>query len=176
MKNQEFKIDTESGVVVFCQKSHGRVFTSKTKASDKDVFNVGIGQLITMKRNEIAIRKVDIQSMLDVAEKCRQLAKESEGSTAQKLYSYFVQIACDKVNMSRNHIKELKTDLDTLYNGTFEVKPYAEIIEDHKIIRNGSDEEKKEVFKHPYAVPSEIMDGTHIFDIAGGTVVLKPVE
>lgn len=176
MKNQEFKIDAEAGIVVFCQKSHGNVFISKTKVSEKDKFNIGIGQLITMKRNEIEIRKADIKSMLTVADECKDLAYIHSGSTARKLYSNFAQIAAEKVSMSRNHIRELKQDLETLYNGTYEVKPYAEILESHKVIRNGSEEDKAELFKKPYAVPKEIVDGTHMFEIVGGTVKLKPIE
>ena len=79
MKNQEFKIDTKSSVVVFCQKSHGRVFTSKSKADSIENFNVGIGQLIAMKRNEIKIRKVDIESMQKVISECQTKAKENKG-------------------------------------------------------------------------------------------------
>ena len=173
MKNQEFKIDTKSGVVVFCQKSHGRVFTSKSKADSIENFNIGIGQLIAMKRNEIKIRKVDIESMQKVVEECRAKADEHKGSTAHKMYANFVQLAVDKVKMSYNHIRELKEDLDTLYNGTYIVKPYAEILEDHKKIRKGSEKDKEEVFKQPYAVPQEIMDGTHIFDVEHGSAVIK---
>lgn len=176
MKNQEFKIDTEAGIVVFCQKSHGKTFISKTKVSEKDKFNVGIGQLIAMKRNEIAIRKSDINSMLAVVDECNDLAFLHNGTTGQKLYSNFAQIAAEKVSMSRNHIRELKQDLETLYNGTYDVKPYAEILEEHKVIRNGNDEKKKELFKHPYAVPQEIVDGTHMFEIVGGSAVLKAIE
>ena len=176
MKNQEFKIDAEAGIVVFCQKSHGRVFISKTKVSEKDNFNIGIGQLITMKRNEIEIRKADIKTMQIVADECKELAILHDGSTGQKLYSNFAQITAEKISMSRNHIRELKEDLETLYNGTYDVKPYAEILENHKTIRNGSDEEKAELLKKPYTVPKEIVDGTHMFEIVGGTVTLKPIE
>ena len=38
MKNQEFKIDVDSRVVVFSQKSHGRLVTSKAKADKNDGF------------------------------------------------------------------------------------------------------------------------------------------
>lgn len=173
MKNQEFKIDTKSGVVVFCQTSHGRVFTSMSKADSIENFNIGIGQLIAMKRNEIKIRKVDIESMKKVVAECRAKAEEYKGSTAHKLYANFVQLAVDKVKMSYNHIRELKEDLDTLYNGTYIVKPYAEILADHQKIRKGTAEDKEEVFKQPYAVPQEIMDGTHIFELIGGSAAIK---
>lgn len=176
MKNQEFKIDTKSGVVVFCQKSHGRVFTSKSKADSIENFNIGIGQLIAMKRNEIKIRKVDIESMQKVVSECQTKAKENKGTTASKLYANFVQMAMDKVKMSYNHIRELKEDLDRLYNGTYIVKPYAEILADHKKVRNGTAEDKEDVFKHPYAVPQEIVDGTHIFDVVNGSAVIKPIH
>lgn len=173
MKNQEFKIDTESGVVVFCQKSHGRVFTSKSKVDSIENFNIGIGQLIAMKRNEIKIRKVDIESMQRVVVECRTKANKYKGSTAHKMYANFVQLAVDKVKMSYNHIRELKEDLDALYTGTYIVKPYAEILEDHKKIRKGSEKDKEEVFNQPYAVPQEIIDGTHIFAIEHGSAVIK---
>lgn len=176
MKNQEFKIDTKAGVVVFCQNSHGKQITSKSKADDVKNFNIGIGQLIAMKRNEIKIRKIDIQSMLEVVSECKAQALLHKGTTAQKLYSNFVQLACDKVNMSYNHIRELKEDLDTLYKGTYDVKPYAEIMKEHTVVRKGSDDEKKAVFKKPYAVPQEIVDGTHIFDIVNGSAVIKPIS
>lgn len=176
MKNQEFKIDTKSGVVVFCQKSHGRVFTSKSKADSIENFNIGIGQLIAMKRNEIKIRKVDIESMQKVVAECQAKAKEHKGTTASKLYVNFVQMAMDKVKMSYNHIHELKDDLDTLYRGEYIVKPYAEILADHKRIRKGTAEDKAEVFKQPYAVPQEIIDGSHIFDIVNGGAVIKPIH
>lgn len=176
MKNQEFKIDTKSGVVVFCQKSHGRVFTSKSKADSIENFNIGIGQLIAMKRNEIKIRKVDIESMQKAVEECKRQIKAHSGTTAAKLYANFVQIGSDKVNMSYNHIRELKEDLDTLYKGTYIVKPYAEILADHKKIRRGTAEDKEEVFKQPYAVPQEIIDGTHIFDVVNGCAVIKPIN
>lgn len=73
MKNQEFKIDVDSRVVVFSQKSHGRLITSKAKADEKDDFNIGIGQLIAMKKNEIEIRKIDIKSMIKVSERLKEL-------------------------------------------------------------------------------------------------------
>lgn len=176
MKNQEFKIDAKSGVVVFCQKSHGRVFTSKSKADSIDNFNIGIGQLIAMKRNEIKIRKVDIESMQKAVEECKSKISVHRGTTAAKLYANFVQIGCDKINMSYNHIRELKEDLDALYKGTYIVKPYDEILVDHKKIRKGSDKDKEEVFKQPYAVPQEIMDGTHIFEVVNGSATIKPIK
>lgn len=175
MKNQEFKIDTEAGIVVFCQESHGNVFISKTKVSEKDKFNIGIGQLITMKRNEIKIRKADIQSMLGVLDDCNYFAINNYGTTAQKLYSNFAQITAEKIRMSRNHIRELKEDLETLYNGTYDIKPYTEILEDHKKIRNGV-KEKEDLLKRPYTVPKEIADGTHMFEIVNGSAKLKPIE
>lgn len=176
MKNQEFKIDTKSGVVVFCQKSHGHVFTSKSKADSIENFNIGIGQLIAMKRNEIKIRKVDIESMQKVVAECQAKVKEHNGTSASKLYANFVQIGCDKINMSYNHIRELKEDLDTLYKGTYIVKPYTEILADHKKISKGAAKDKAEVFKQPYAVPQEIIDGSHIFDFVNGGAVIKPIH
>lgn len=179
-KNQEFRIDAEAGVVVFLQKSHGKVFSSITKASSEDKFNIGIGQLITMKRNEIAIRKVDIKSMLLALEDCKASSKHYEGTTAHKLFMNFTQIVTDKINMSRNHIRELRNDLDALYNGTYEVKPYAEIIEEHKkvrnMIKNGDKNSVSEIISGKYSVPTEIIEGTHIFDFEKGKVVLKAVE
>ena len=78
--------------------------------------------------------------------------------------------------MSYNHIRELKEDLDRLYNGTYIVKPYAEILGDHKKVRNGTAEDKEAVFKHPYAVPQEIVDGTHIFDVVNASAVINPIH
>lgn len=176
MKNQDFKIDAEAGVVVFCQKAHGRVFTSKSKADRIENFNVGIGQLIAMKRNEIDIRKVDIQSMNDVLEDCQRMGKYYRGTTGSKLFSNFVQITSDKIKMSYNHIRELKSDLKALYEGTYIVKPYAEILADRQKVRKGSEEEKAEVFSQPYAVPQEIMDGTHEFYLVGGSVGIRPID
>jgi len=167
MKNQEFKIDAEAGIVVFCQKSHGNVFISKTKVSEKDNFNIGIGQLIAMKRNEIDIRKADIKSMLEVLEDCKSFANFYNGTSGGKLFGNFAQITTDKISMSRNHIRELKEDLETLYNGTYDVKPYDEILAERKQMR---------LVKKPYTVPKEIVDGTHIYEIVNGSAKLKRVE
>lgn len=174
MKNQEFRIDTEAGVVVFSQKAHDKMFVSKSKANSPSEFNIGIGQLIAMKRNEIEIRKVDIQSMLDVIKECENKLKDAHG-TAKKLWTNFIQLANDKVKMSQNHIRELKKDLDTLYKGTYTVKPYAEILEDHRVLRKGTEEEKTEIREKSYAVPSEIIDGTHIFEVENGSVTIKRI-
>ena len=167
MKNQEFKIDAKAGIVVFCQKSHGNVFISKTKVSEKDNFNIGIGQLIAMKRNEIDIRKADIKSMLEVLEDCKSFADFYKGTSGGKLFGNFAQITTDKISMSRNHIRELKEDLETLYNGTYDVKPYDEILAERKQMR---------LVKKPYTVPKEIVDGTHIYEIVNGSAKLKRVE
>lgn len=167
MKNQEFKIDAEAGIVVFCQKSHGNVFISKTKVSEKDKFNIGIGQLIAMKRNEIEIRKADIESMLEVLEACKSFADYYKGTSGGKLFGNFAQITAEKISMSRNHIRELKEDLETLYNGTYDVKPYAEILKERKQLS---------LVRKPYTVPKEIADGTHIYEIVNGSAKLKRVE
>lgn len=167
MKNQEFKIDAEAGIVVFCQKSHGNVFISKTKVSEKDNFNIGIGQLIAMKRNEIDIRKADIKSMLEVLEDCKENIDFYKGTSGCKLFGNFAQITSEKISMSRNHIRELKEDLETLYNGTYDVKPYDEIIKERKQLS---------LVRKPYTVPKEIVDGTHIYEIVNGSAKLKRVE
>ena len=173
MKNQEFKIDTKAGVVVFCQKAHGQVFTSKTKVDDIKNFNIGIGQLITMKKNEIAIRREDIKSMKDVVSECQMNADFYQGTTAGKLWTNFIQITTDKIKMSYNHIHELEDDLESLYNGTYITKPYAEVLTEHRAVRNGDENAKKEITRRPYVVPQEIVDGTHIYEIVGGGAKLK---
>ena len=172
MKNQEFKIDVDSRVVVFSQKSHGRLITSKAKADEKDDFNIGIGQLIAMKKNEIEIRKIDIKSMIKVSKRLKELSKIYNNETAHKLYVYYAQLTDDKIAMSRNHIKELKKDLKHLYEGTYMVKPYAEIVEERKTVRDGVDvETKNKILSEPYKVPKEIIDKTHIFEIKDGCIV-----
>lgn len=175
MKNQEFKIDTKAGVVVFCQKAHDKIFTSTAKADDIKNFNVGIGQLITMKRNEIAIRREDIKSMKSVVKVCQEHANKYIGSTAGKLYTNFSQIATDKIKMSYNHIHELEEDLECLYSGTYVTKPYEDVLAEHRLIRKGTDEEKAKVCRRPYVVPQEVVDGTHIYEIVDGTAKLKRV-
>ena len=67
MKNGEFSVDTKTGVVVFCQKAHGVSFISTSSEHNLENFNVGVGQLIAMKRNEIKIRKADIEEMETIA-------------------------------------------------------------------------------------------------------------
>ena len=172
MKNQEFKIDVDSRVVVFSQKSHGKIIVSKAKADEKDDFNIGIGQLIAMKKNEIEIRKIDIKSMIKVSEKLKELSKIYRNETANKLYTYYAQLTDNKISMSRNHIKELKDDLKHLYEGTYVVKPYDEIVSDRRTVRKCTDEDVKEkILSKPYAVPKEIVDKTHIFEIKNGGVV-----
>lgn len=171
MKNQEFKIDVDARVVVFSQKSHGKEFISTTKANTDDEFNIGIGQLIVMKKNEIEIRKADIKSMIKVSENCKKLAQENRYETAHKMYTYYAQLTDDKISRSRNHIIELKRDLKSLYEGTYDIKPYSEIVEMRKIARKGNNDEKSKVLKKPYAVPQEIIDRTHIFEIKDGGVV-----
>lgn len=172
MKNQEFKIDVDSRVVVFSQKSHGRLIVTTSKADEKIDFNIGIGQLIAMKRNEIEIRKIDIKSMIKASEKLKELSKIHNNETAHKLYVYYAQLTDNKIAMSRNHIKELKKDLRHLYEGTYMVKPYAEIVAERKIVCDGVDvEAKNKIFSEPYKVPKEIIDKTHIFEIKDGCVV-----
>lgn len=172
MKNQEFKINVDSRVVVFSQKSHGRLVTSKAKADKKDDFNIGIGQLIAMKKNEIEIRKIDIKSMIKVSERLKELSKTYNNETAHKLYVYYAQLTDNKIAMSRNHIKELKKDLRHLYEGTYMVKPYAEIVEERKTVRDGVDvEAKNKILSEPYKVPKEIINKTHIFEVKDGCVV-----
>ena len=176
MGNQEFKVDAKSGTVVFCQKSHDKVFVDKSKAVGTDEFNVGIGQLITMKRVEIAIRKEDIKSMKRVVEDCKYEFDFGD-APAKKLYSNFIQFACSKISMSRAHIHQLKKDLDSLYNKTYEVRPYAEIIEIRKEARKARKNNKsKGSYGGAYMVPKEIVDGTHMFEIVKGSVTLKPIE
>lgn len=175
MGNQEFKVDASSGTVVFCQKAHGVEFVAKSKAVGNDKFNVGIGQLIAMKRVEIAIRKEDIKAMNDVLVTGKYLV-DCNVNPAKKLYSNFVQFTCEKINMSRAHIRQLEKDLDALYNKTFEVRPYAEIIEIRKNARKECKNNKsKGRYDGPYMVPKEIVDGTHVFEIVKGSVTLKPV-
>ena len=55
----------------------------------KDDFNIGIGQLIAMKKNEIEIRKIDIKSMIKVSERLKELSKTYNNETAHKLYVYY---------------------------------------------------------------------------------------
>ncbi len=175
MGNQEFKVDAKSGTVVFCQKSHDKVFVAKSKAVGTDEFNVGIGQLITMKRVEIAIRKEDIKEMQRVANECKWHV-EMNDMAARKLWSNFAQFSCEKISMSRAHIKQLEKDLDALYNKTYEVRPYAEIIEIRKEARkNRKNNKSNGNYGGPYMVPKEIVDGTHMFEIVKGSVTLKPV-
>ena len=57
----------------------------------------------------------------------------------------------------------------------YDVKPYADIVEDHHIIRKGSEGSKQDVFKKTYAVPKEVIDGTHIFDIVNGGSIIIPI-
>lgn len=176
MGNQEFKVDAKSGTVVFCQKSHDKVFIAKSKAVGTDEFNVGIGQLITMKRVEIAIRKEDIKAMQRVANECKWQTELSE-MPAKKLWSNFVQFSCEKISMSRAHIKQLEKDLDSLYNKTYEVRPYAEILEIRKEARKVRKNNKsKGSYGGAYMVPKEIVDGTHMFEIVGGSVKLKAIN
>ena len=176
MGNQEFKVDAKSGTVVFCQKSHDNVFVAKSKAVGTDEFNVGIGQLITMKRVEIAIRKEDIKAMQHVANECKWQTELNE-MPAKKLWSNFIQFSCEKISMSRAHIKQLEKDLDSLYNKTYEVRPYAEILEIRKEARKARKNNKsKGSYGGAYMVPKEIVDGTHMFDIINGSVTLKPIE
>ena len=174
MKNQEFKIDAEAGVVVFSQKAHDKMYTSKSKVDNIADFNVGIGQLIAMKRNEIEIRKDDIESMKDVAAQCEGMVNKTRG-IERKLWSNFLQLAHDKIRMSQNHIHELRTDLEALYNKTYVVKPYEEILAEHRTMRKGSDSEKDAMRNMPCAVPTEIVEGTHIYEIVQGSVKLKEV-
>ena len=52
------------------------------------------------------------------------------------------------------------------------VKPYAEIVEERKTVRNGVDvEAKNKILSEPYKVPKEIIDKTHIFEVKDGCVV-----
>ena len=176
MGNQEFKVDASSGTVVFCQKAHDKVFVAKSKAVGTDEFNVGIGQLITMKRVEIAIRKEDIKEMSRVVGECKWQLELSD-MPAKKLWSNFIQFSCEKISMSRAHIKQLEKDLDSLYNKTYEVRPYAEIIEIRKEARKARKNNKsKGFYGGAYMVPKEIVDGTHMFEIVNGSVTLKPIE
>lgn len=175
MKSQGFKIDAKSGVVVFFQLSHGKMFSSKAKVGDGDKFNVGIGQLIAMKRNEIAIRKKDIEDMQDMIDYLRIDIHANNDNIGAKLYSQFLQVVHDKIKKSYHHIHELEHDLETLYEGTYDVRPYDEIVKEHRIIRNGTPEEKAELLKKPYVVPKEIIDGTHIFDVEAGRIVIKEI-
>lgn len=176
MGNQEFKVDAKYGTVVFCQKSHDNVFVAKSKAVGTDEFNVGIGQLITMKRVEIAIRKKDINEMSHVVNECKWQLEMSD-MPAKKLWSNFIQFSCEKISMSRAHIKQLEKDLDSLYNKTYEVRPYAEILEIRKEARKARKNNKsKGSYSGAYMVPKEIVDGTHMFEIINGSVTLKPIE
>lgn len=178
MKNAEFKIDTKHGVVVVCQTTHGKNFTSVSKTNSLDKFNVGIGQLIALKRNQIAIRKNDIYDMEDVLETCKTSAEFSNG-TDKKLWSNFVQIASDKINMSRNHIRELKRDLKTLCEGTYDVKPYSEICEENKKIKKTYKPgigRTVECEIRNYCVPEEIMNGTHMYAFKNGSIDIVPIE
>lgn len=120
MKNGEFSVDTKTGVVVFCQKAHGVSFISTSSEHNLENFNVGVGQLIAMKRNEIKIRKADIDEMRKVVE---ELSKHSFTGVGRKLYTNFQQITHEKINASLNHIRELNQDLKSLYNGTYDKIP-----------------------------------------------------
>jgi hypothetical protein len=176
MGNQEFKVDASSGTVVFCQKAHGVEFVAKSKAVGNDKFNVGIGQLIAMKRVEIAIRKEDIKEMSKVVNECKWELGMSD-MPAKKLWSNFIQFSCEKISMSRAHIRQLEKDLDSLYSKTYEVRPYAEIIEIRKEARKARKNNKSNgSYGGAYMVPKEIVDGTHMFEIINGSVTLKPIE
>lgn len=167
MKNGEFKIDTKAGVVAFCQASHGKEFISTSKVEDLTKFNIGIGQLIAMKRNELKIRKADLKTMLSVVDDCNHMSHFYTDTTGSKLWSNFVQLAADKISMSRNHVRELNSDLTHLYNGTYNVKPYAEILEDKKLKVRDAD--------RPYSVPQEVVDGTHVYKYTHGSIELVPL-
>ena len=164
-------------MVVFCQHSHGEEFVSKSKANNLSEFNIGIGQLIAMKRNEIAIRKADIKSYELVISDCQH----SEITTPNKLWSTFIQMAYEKINMSRNHIRELNRDLAVLYEGTYGVRPYTEILEEARKTRHLYDPNNKEITTkqnnfRTYCVPQEIVDGTHIYAYEDGKMVIKRVK
>ena len=124
MKNGDFIVDTKSGVVVFCQLAHGKNYVSISKAHNADDFNIGVGQLIAMKRNEIKIRKVDLEGMREVSAHLGESALYYEGyGIHSKLYTNAKQVVDEKINASLNHIRELKKDLKALYDGTYDRLP-----------------------------------------------------
>lgn len=169
MKNGEFLINTKEGVVVFAQRSHGKEFASVSQSHSDDKFNIGIGQLVAMKRNEIKIRKADIKAMRMVAKFLGNCMEEAEGTTAGKCFAQYKGITDEKINASLNHIRELKSDLETLYTGTYLVQPYAEI----RAARLKGTEPGQ---KRDYVVPQEVVDGTHIYKTVGGSTQLVKLE
>lgn len=151
MKNNEFKIDAEAGVITFAQKAHGNMFVSKAKVGGSDQFNIGVGQLIAMKRNEIAIRRVDIQEMRRITTELNDILSKvpkndpENGGIIRRLFVDFTRQVHVKINASLNHVRELKKDIKQLECGE-------------------------------YDLPEGIKLGTHMYAVIDGSVKVVPIE
>ena len=151
MKNNEFKIDAEAGVITFAQMAHGNMFVSKAKVGGSDQFNIGVGQLIAMKRNEIAIRRVDIQEMRRITTTLNDILSKvpkndpENGGIIRRLFVDFTRQVYVKINASLNHVRELKKDIRQLERGE-------------------------------YDLPEGIKLGTHMYAVIDGSVKVVPIE
>lgn len=151
MKNNEFKIDAEAGVITFAQMAHGNMFVSKAKVGGSDQFNIGVGQLIAMKRNEIAIRRVDIQEMRQITATLNDILSKvpkndpEDGGIIRRLFADFNRQVHVKINASLNHVRELKKDIKQLERGE-------------------------------YDLPEGIKLGTHMYAVIDGSVKVVPIE
>ena len=148
MKNNEFKIDTEAGVITFAQMAHGNMFVSKAKVGGSDQFNIGVGQLIAMKRNEIAIRRVDIQEMRRITATLNDILSKDDpedGGIIRRLFADFNRLVHAKINALLNHVRELKKDIKQLERGE-------------------------------YDLPEGIKLGTHMYAVIDGSVKVVPIE
>lgn len=151
MKNNEFKIDAEAGVITFAQMAHGNMFVSKAKVGGSDQFNIGVGQLIAMKRNEIAIRRVDIQEMRRITTTLNDILSKvpkndpENGGIIRRLFVDFTRQVYVKINASLNHVRELKKDIRQLERGE-------------------------------YDLPEGIKLGTHMYVVIDGSVKVVPIE
>lgn len=142
MNNGDFNVDIKAGVVVFAQRAHGKMHISVSRVKPGEQFNIGVGQLIAMKRNEIEIRQADIKTLTTLRTSMLSMNEIERANKnnllAARMYANFAGILSEKINASRNHVVELRRDLKRLYQGTYDLPEEIKTQKSIYAVVNGS--------------------------------------
>lgn len=119
MQNGEFNIDRKSKTVVFCQTAHGKRYYGKSTCDNSDTFDLVKGQLIAMKRCELNIRKDEIAATINVLNTVKSLHSYAPDNE-NKLWENFIHKASETLSQHRNHVRELRHDIERLIANEYE--------------------------------------------------------
>lgn len=118
MEPGKFVINEKKKVVVYSLKSRGDTFIGVAKCVEPDTFDIDRGKAIAGRRVDLQIRKRDLEEVRAFKESLYWDTRTRSGIRNKLAMQYYEDICRVEKNML-NHIRNLKSDLKALEDGTF---------------------------------------------------------